>query len=509
MTAANVNAHIGTETQRARGRSSLVSVESFVPSCVLCASADVDSGDAHDRVRPPPPAHRVQPARRGVPHRRAGRPGGEAGHEGAGHHRPRQHVRRGGLPRRLPRAQGIKPILGCEIYVATGQPARASRARGIEEAYNHLTLLASRRGRLPQPGEARLDRLHRGLLPPAAHRQGACWRSTARASSASPAACPARSPATCATGRRRPRSSRSGEFAEIFGRTASTSRSWTTASRSSGASTRRWSACTAQTGLPLVATNDAHYLREDDHQAHDVLLCIGSGKKVHDTERLRFDTEEFYLKSAEEMARGLPRPAGGARQHRRRSPRCATSRSSGAARCPPSTCRPASPSRATSRRWRATASRSGCKALGAAGRGRAAAPPPGRLRGAARQGDRGHPARGLRRLLPDRLGLHPLRARAGHPGRARPRLGRGQPRGLLPAHHRHRPHRARPHLRALPERGAHQPARHRHRLLREPARRGHRVRHAQVRPRERGPDHHLRDHEGARRWCATWAACWT
>ena len=37
-----------------------------------------------------------------------------------------------------------------------------------------------------------------------------------------------------------------------------------------------------RTGLPLVATNDAHYLRKDDHQAHDVLLCIGSGKKVHD-----------------------------------------------------------------------------------------------------------------------------------------------------------------------------------------------------------------------------------
>src|SRR5262249_7777195 len=59
-------------------------------------------------------------------------------------------------------------------------------------------------------------------------------------------------------------------------------------------------------GLPLAATNDAHYLRSDDHHAHDVLLCIGSGKKLHETERLRFDTNEFYLKSPDEMARLFP-----------------------------------------------------------------------------------------------------------------------------------------------------------------------------------------------------------
>ena len=61
-----------------------------------------------------------------------------------------------------------------------------------------------------------------------------------------------------------------------------------------------------KTGLPLVATNDAHYLTADDHQAHDVLVCIGSGKKVGDADRLRFDTNEFYVKSAAEMARVFP-----------------------------------------------------------------------------------------------------------------------------------------------------------------------------------------------------------
>ncbi|GAG33643.1 unnamed protein product, partial [marine sediment metagenome] len=61
-----------------------------------------------------------------------------------------------------------------------------------------------------------------------------------------------------------------------------------------------------KTGLRLAATNDAHYLHKDDHQAHDVLLCIGSGKKVHEADRLRFDGSEFYLKSPEEMAALFP-----------------------------------------------------------------------------------------------------------------------------------------------------------------------------------------------------------
>ncbi|MBD5657209.1 MAG: DNA polymerase III subunit alpha, partial [Candidatus Eremiobacteraeota bacterium] len=53
--------------------------------------------------------------------------------------------------------------------------------------------------------------------------------------------------------------------------------------------------------LPLVATNDSHYLNRSDAQAHDVLLCIGTGKTVQDTSRMKFMTDEFYVKSAQEM----------------------------------------------------------------------------------------------------------------------------------------------------------------------------------------------------------------
>ena len=57
----------------------------------------------------------------------------------------------------------------------------------------------------------------------------------------------------------------------------------------------------AEMNVPLVATNDSHYLNRSDAQVHDVLLCIGTGKTVQDTSRMKFMTDEFYVKSAEEM----------------------------------------------------------------------------------------------------------------------------------------------------------------------------------------------------------------
>jgi DNA polymerase-3 subunit alpha len=58
-----------------------------------------------------------------------------------------------------------------------------------------------------------------------------------------------------------------------------------------------------ETGLPLVATNDAHYLRKGDSRAHEIMLCIQTGKTASDPNRMRFQTEEFYLKSRAEMMR--------------------------------------------------------------------------------------------------------------------------------------------------------------------------------------------------------------
>jgi DNA polymerase III subunit alpha len=56
-----------------------------------------------------------------------------------------------------------------------------------------------------------------------------------------------------------------------------------------------------KTGIPLVTTNDCHYLDRDDSFAHDVLLCIGTGKTVQDTDRMKYASDQFYFKSGDEM----------------------------------------------------------------------------------------------------------------------------------------------------------------------------------------------------------------
>ena len=56
-----------------------------------------------------------------------------------------------------------------------------------------------------------------------------------------------------------------------------------------------------ETGLPMVCTNDAHYLRKEDAQAHDVLLCIQTGRTLDDENRMRYEPQNFYLRNEAEM----------------------------------------------------------------------------------------------------------------------------------------------------------------------------------------------------------------
>jgi len=56
-----------------------------------------------------------------------------------------------------------------------------------------------------------------------------------------------------------------------------------------------------ETGLALVVTNDSHYLRRDDARAHEILLCIQTGKMMNDPNRMRWNTPDFYLKTRDEM----------------------------------------------------------------------------------------------------------------------------------------------------------------------------------------------------------------
>jgi DNA polymerase-3 subunit alpha len=59
-------------------------------------------------------------------------------------------------------------------------------------------------------------------------------------------------------------------------------------------------------GIPVIATNDVHYLNKEHHQSHDVLLCVQSGKTLQDTNRMKYNTTELYLKSVDEMYKVFP-----------------------------------------------------------------------------------------------------------------------------------------------------------------------------------------------------------
>jgi DNA polymerase-3 subunit alpha len=202
------------------------------------------------------------------------------------------------------RDKGLKPILGCEIYVATGSRFE-KLGTGISEAYNHLTLLST-----SDEGYHNLVKLvsigylegfyHRPRIDKdvlAKHSAGLVGLSGCLSSEIAQ---------HLQNGLEDAALKSVGEFSEIFGK----GRFYLEVMDHGIELQRRVNQgllrIQGRTGLPLAATNDAHYLRGDDHRAHDVLLCIGSGKKLHDEERLRFDTNEFYVKSPAEMARIFP-----------------------------------------------------------------------------------------------------------------------------------------------------------------------------------------------------------
>ncbi|MCG6925463.1 MAG: DNA polymerase III subunit alpha [Acidobacteria bacterium] len=202
------------------------------------------------------------------------------------------------------RERGVKPILGCEIYVATG--SRFSRqASSASEAYNHFTLLASNDAGYHNlvklvsmgylEGFYHRPRIDKDLL--AKHSEGLIGLSGCLSSEIAQHLVAGADGAALES---------VGVFSEIFGK----DRFYLEVMEHGIPDQRRANQgilrIREKTGLKLAATNDAHYLHKDDHQAHDVLLCIGSGKKVHEPERLRFDGSEFYLKSPEEMAALFP-----------------------------------------------------------------------------------------------------------------------------------------------------------------------------------------------------------
>ena len=313
---------------------------------------------------------------------------------------------------------GINPILGFEAYIAPGSRFH-KEAAGTKEASYHLTLLAQQPHRLSEPGEALLGGFLGRLLFPPADRQGTAGRPPRRADLPERLRLERAEPH--APGRRRGEPgegpSRSPPGSRSSSATTTTSRSRTTAWRSQRvAHGRRRSRSAKRLGIPLVATSDVHYVHREDAEAQDILLCVNTGKFRTDTNRMRMETNEFYLRSPEEMYAAFPGHGRRRAPHARRSPTASTSSWSWASGTFPVF---TPPDGKTSEDY--------LRELCLAGLKERYADRPGSLHGrrAFRRGDGPARARagrdqqaGLRQLLPDRVGLRALRPRAGH---SRPR----------------------------------------------------------------------------------------
>jgi DNA polymerase III subunit alpha len=197
----------------------------------------------------------------------------------------------------LARKAGVKPILGIEAYVAQGNRLDRTPGKG---GSNHLVLLAANeagyRNLIKLTSKAYLEgfyykpRMDKELLR--RHSEGIIALSACLKGEINERIVARQEKEAEATAR---------EFDEIFGRGnffLELQDHGIPEQRQVNEVLRR---IARRTGQPLVVTNDCHYLRQDDAFAHDVLLCIGTQRNLSDPDRLRYASEQFYLKSAEEM----------------------------------------------------------------------------------------------------------------------------------------------------------------------------------------------------------------
>lgn len=194
---------------------------------------------------------------------------------------------------------GIKPVVGYEAYVAPGRRTERD-AKGIGEASFHLTLLAATpqgfKNLMHLASKAYLDgfyyrpRIDKDLLEER-HEGLICLSGCASGEFSHLILQDDLESATALAQ----------WFAELFGPDH-----FFIEIQDNGLELQRRCRVgavdiAAKLGLPLVATCDTHYLTQDDAEAHDVLLCINTGKLLNDTKRMRMETSEFYLRSPQEM----------------------------------------------------------------------------------------------------------------------------------------------------------------------------------------------------------------
>jgi DNA polymerase-3 subunit alpha len=196
------------------------------------------------------------------------------------------------------RKRGINPILGCEVYVAPGDRRTKSGTPG--ETANHLVLLAETKAgyhnliKLVSSGYTEgfyyKPRIDKELL--AQHATGLIGLSSCLKGEV-------------ATGIRTEQQRKALEAAAAY-RDILGPNNFFLEMQYQGIEEQKvvnvgLQPIAKDLGLQLVATNDVHYLKNSDFKPHDILLCIGTGKTVNDTERLKYHGDQFYLKTAEEM----------------------------------------------------------------------------------------------------------------------------------------------------------------------------------------------------------------
>ncbi|MBA2260993.1 MAG: DNA polymerase III subunit alpha [Acidobacteria bacterium] len=197
------------------------------------------------------------------------------------------------------RKRGLNPILGCEVYVAPGDRRTKSGTPG--ETANHLVLLAETKEgyhnliKLVSSGYTEgfyyKPRIDKALL--AEHSTGLIGLSSCLKGEVA---------SGIRTENHRKALEAAAAYRDILGRD-----NFFLEMQYQGIDEQRTvnkglQPIATELGLQLVATNDVHYLRNTDYKPHDILLCIGTGKTVNDVDRLRYHGDQFYLKSAEEMA---------------------------------------------------------------------------------------------------------------------------------------------------------------------------------------------------------------
>ena len=199
---------------------------------------------------------------------------------------------------------GIKPILGCEVYVAPN--SRFDREiTGGEDRYYHLVLLAENntgysnlmkivsKGFVdgyyykPRVDKSLLREYHEGIIALSACLAGEVPRYISKGlyDNAKKAAL---------------------EYQEIFGKDNFFLELQDHGIPEQGIVNQRLLQMSEELGIGLVATNDVHYTYAEDEKPHDILLCIQTGKKLQDENRMRYEGGQYYVKSPEEMANLFP-----------------------------------------------------------------------------------------------------------------------------------------------------------------------------------------------------------